>query len=95
MRALGLPESDIERLRAEQDADVFGLLEENAATLALYQQMQTQWRVGMAGATGLDYTALAVVFDIEGTPAAERPKLFAGLRVMEAEMLDVWSKRDG
>lgn len=51
--------------------------------------MGTQWRVGMSGATGLDYTALNTVakaMQIKLTTAR-----FDGLRVMEGEALKVMS----
>lgn len=31
---------------------------ENVAAVALFNQLQSQWRTGMSGATGLDYAAL-------------------------------------
>jgi len=49
--------------------------------------MATQWRVGPAGATGLDYSALPHVFRLMGVPAIDRPSLFEDLRVMESEAL--------
>lgn len=47
----------------------------------------------MAGATGLDYSAVAAVMHMQGTPRKERPELLALLRVMEAEVLEVWGKQ--
>jgi hypothetical protein len=50
----------------------------------------TQWRIGMAGPTGLDYVAMAVVARAMGV------KLTAarmdGIRVMESEALKVMGK---
>jgi len=48
--------------------------------------MQTQWTVGASTAVGLRYEALPVVFDLLGV-AGDRGELFAGLRVMEGEVL--------
>ena len=45
--------------------------------------MGTQWRVGMAGATGLDYAALPVVMRLVGVPAADRADVFDAIRTME------------
>jgi hypothetical protein len=51
--------------------------------------MSTQWRVGAAGATGLDYTALHAVMRLVGVPRADWPDTFECLRTMEGEALSV------
>lgn len=64
---------------------------DNWKTLELFIAMGTQWRAGMGGPTGLDYTALPVV------AKAMRIKLtrerFDGIRVMEGEALRVMGER--
>ena len=55
--------------------------------------MLTQWRVGMAGATGLDYTALPAVFDLCGIKKKRRADVFDALRVLEGEALRIWSSK--
>lgn len=55
----------------------------------LFGAMQTQWQVGPSGAVGLRYEALPVVLDLLGMVAGDRTDLFAGLRVMEREVLTV------
>ena len=49
--------------------------------------MATQWRTGMAGATGLDYTAMPVVMDMVGIKKKRRSEVFASVRIMEQEAL--------
>ena len=61
----------------------------NVAAINLMACMQTQWRVGMAGPTGLDYAALPAVMDLQGVPAADRRALFDDLRVCEGAALKV------
>lgn len=63
----------------------------NWKTLLLFTAMQTQWRVGMNGATGLDYAALPVV--AKGERIRLTPRRISGLRVMEAEALRVMNER--
>ena len=62
----------------------------------LYASAQTQWRVGMAGATGLDYAGVEAMGRLRGTPLS--PDDFAALQVCEraalAAMSDI-SKRQG
>jgi len=45
--------------------------------------LTTQWRVGFAGATGLDYGVLPTVFRLIGVPRAQWSRLFDDIRVME------------
>lgn len=45
--------------------------------------MSTQWRTGMAGATGLDYNALPVVMRMGGISMKDQPDVFEDVRVME------------
>ena len=59
----------------------------NEAAVDVFQASLTQWRVGMGGATGLDYAALPVCMDMVGVDAADRPGVFNDIRVMEAEAL--------
>lgn len=68
------------------------LLPQNRAVLAAWWDFAaTQWRVGMAGATGLDYAAVQVALQ------AHRPRgwkrLFRGIRVIESAMLRVFAER--
>ncbi len=51
--------------------------------LSVFVAMSTQWRVGMAGATGLDYGVLPVVMRLAGVRHSERDEVFRDLRIME------------
>lgn len=60
----------------------------NAQSFSVFEAMGTQWRMGMAGATGLDYQALPVVLEMAGLKKRkDRLAIFADLRVMEREAL--------
>ena len=59
----------------------------------VFMAMQTQWRVGMAGATGLDYGVLPAVMDMMCVDMQERRHVFAKVRVVEAEFLAAGAKR--
>ena len=54
--------------------------------------MSTQWRIGMSGATGLDYAALPAVMDLMDVAQADRREMFDSLRVMERAALDVMAE---
>jgi hypothetical protein len=49
--------------------------------------MMTQWRTGMNGPTGLDYTALPVIFKIRGVKKKDRVDVYEGMRIMEQAAL--------
>ena len=58
--------------------------------LRLFDAMRTQWRVSYGGAYGFDYAALPAVMDLLQPP--DRLWAFEGLRVMEAEALEIMHK---
>lgn len=65
---------------------------ENVPIWTLWQSLQTQWRVGMAGATGLDYAAVWAVID-RSVARRRRDETFAAVRSMERAVLDVLAER--
>jgi hypothetical protein len=89
-----------------QEAQAWGLTLEEAsgppfevwpdlmAAVNVFGAMQTQWRTGMAGATGLDYGALPAVMRLMGVPRADWPDTFDALRVLEDEALTTF-REDG
>lgn len=49
--------------------------------------MRTQWRFGMSGATGMDYSVLPEMWRRMRVPVDERDQVFSDLQVMEAAAL--------
>lgn len=90
-QALGAPLS-MRRQIEEQKVDVFP---ENVAPLQVFCALLTQWRVGMSGATGLDYAVLPAVLDLCGIKKKRRPDVFDALRVLEGEALRIWAAKRG
>lgn len=69
---------------------------ENVSAYLVFDAMRTQWRVGMAGATGLDYAALPAILDLLGIEFDEdltRSHLFSQVRFMECEALGLMAKQ--
>jgi hypothetical protein len=62
--------------------------------VSVFIAMQTQWRVGMGGAVGLDYSALPAVLDLEGITEGKR-ELFSDIRVMESAALEQMRRDHG
>lgn len=64
---------------------------EDALNLFLF--MRSQWRVGMAGATGLDYSVLFHKMDRMGLSAERYEDLEDEIRIMEGAALDEMTKK--
>lgn len=66
---------------------------DNWQAFEVFAAMQTQWRSGMNGATGLDYAALEPVMRLQGVQKRERAEVFEAVRLMEGEALAVMRDR--
>lgn len=55
--------------------------------------MSTQWRTGMNGATGMDYSALPEVMRMTNIPRRDWPEIFESIRVMEDAALEHMRKK--
>lgn len=66
---------------------------ENREAWGLWLALQTQWRVGAVGATGLDYTALQATLGLMGVKKKRWPEMFQLIRAMEIATLDEWGKQ--
>lgn len=87
-QALGAPAA----LRRQIEGRLVDVYPENVTPLQVFIAMLSQWRVGVGGATGLDYAALPAVFDLCGVRKKRRPAVFDALRVMEGEALRIWAE---
>ena len=83
---LGLPTALLEESETFCTLDG-GIFPDNVPIVQVFKDMSTQWRTGPSGPTGLDYSALPVVFSIRRIKAAEREDVFDFLRVMEVKAL--------
>lgn len=84
---------------SEHQASLFGLtLDEippeeievwdvNWPAFTLFHSLSTQWRVGMGGAIGLDYTAVQSTAKMLGFKKKEIQDMFSDIQVMENEAL--------
>jgi len=94
-----------ERLPDNEEPDAFGFKRadfervpvavwpENVAVYRLFCDLQTQWRVGMAGPTGLDYNTLFHKLDRMRLSDDEYQTMEADIRVMEYEALSAMSDK--
>jgi len=91
LRALGMSEEKIAELALKQVEHDCGVWEENWDIVAMFLRMQTQWRIGFGGPTGLDYAAmdwLCRLYSVQDPVG-----LFEGLQVMEAAALTTFNKK--
>ena len=70
-----------------EEDDSCGILPENIDALNWFLRMQTQWRVGMNGPTGMDYGLFLLWAKDEGVKRGDRVWLLDDLRLMEREFL--------
>lgn len=84
--ALGL----LEQQPAEH---VVYLWPDNVVAWNCWQGVQTQWRVGMGGATGLDYAGVRAFLDEQQLAGDERREVFAGIQACERATLEVWAEQ--
>ena len=59
----------------------------NWDVFSIFHSMSTQWRVGMGGCTGLDYSAIPVVAKMMGFKNKDIQHMFPDIQVMENEAL--------
>jgi hypothetical protein len=84
--AFGLTRADFERF-------VIEVWPENWEAFSLFRDMQTQWRMGAMGATGLDYGVLYRKLDRMQLDADEYDQLEADIQTMEFEALSAMSTK--
>lgn len=67
--------------------DIILVWDINWSAFNLFLALATQWRVGMGGATGLDYAVIPAVAKMLGIKKKELNAMFHDLQVMENEAL--------
>ena len=72
---------------AQATVQEFHLLPECVPVLDLFQAVQTQWRYGAAGPTGLDYSGVRAHPAFRRIPRAGREEMLDDLCVMERAWL--------
>jgi len=76
-----------------QRPDDFAVLEENWEILMFFLRVSTQWRVSMAGPTGLDHGVTLSLLSLYAVEQEKRVEIFEGVRIMEDAALDAMARR--
>ena len=83
-------EGDVDQLDLD---DVYHLWPENLQAWNCWIGVQTQWRIGMSGPTGLDYQGVSAYLDRQGLEHDEAREVFGLLQACERVTLEVWSEQ--
>ena len=75
----------------EEDGAVY-IWPENESAWLVFRQLHTQWRIGMSGATGLDYGAVRTHFELAGVSLRRQRAMWPGIQAMERAVLNVWDE---
>jgi hypothetical protein len=76
-----------------ESADVLELWPEHVPAVELWFAVQTQWRHGFSGPTGLDYAGVRASPRFRALPHAMREGVFADVCTMERATLRFWRQR--
>lgn len=77
----------------EEEPETFYLWPECVEVWSCWQGVQTQWRIGLSGAAGLDYQGVSAYLDLQGIELGKRRELFELLQACERVTLDEWAKQ--
>ena len=69
------------------EAAVIWLWPDTALVVEVFMSMGTQWRIGMNGATGLDYSALPFVLRASNVKSKDWGEFLDDIRLMESVAL--------
>ena len=81
-------------IAALQAAHEYAVWPENMPAIRLFTTLQTQWRVGMSGPTGLDYNVLFARMRQLKLTGQDREWMFDDIRTIESEALSIMTKKD-
>ena len=80
-------------IAAVQAAKPVELWPENERAINLFTTLSTQWRIGMNGATGLDYSPFFARMDRMRLSDDDYEILFDDIRIIESEALQIMNKK--
>lgn len=77
----------------DEQAEVAYLWPCNVGTWAHWHAVQTQWRIGVGGATGLDYAGVCAYLGSAVKKRKQRDRVFEGIRAAESGTLLAWGEK--
>lgn len=82
-----------EATQESEDFPEFHLLPECVPMFMLWQEVQTQWRSGMGGPTGMDYSGVEAYMRMAHNSLRRDPETIHMLRGMERAALKVYGEK--
>ena len=76
-------------LTVEEATPDIELWPDNVDSFIVFQSLSTQWRVGMNGATGLDYGVIPAVQKMLKIDT----DVFEDIQIMECAVLNMWASK--
>jgi hypothetical protein len=80
-------------LPEDYEIETLEIWPENEQAINLFSSISTQWRVGMNGASGLDYNVLFHLMGMMDLPPQKHSQLFGDIRLIESEALNIMNKK--
>lgn len=87
-----MPRALVEQMEQFRPVDVYP---DNAMSAGIFGDLMTQWRIGPAGPTGIDYSAIEPVLRLRGVPRRDRPGMFEDISIMERAALKALQEDKG
>lgn len=87
LKAVGLEREDVE------DTSILEVWPENWLPKEVFSETGSQWRVGAAGPTGLDYNVLYKNLDLRRLKRKTYQDVFQAVRILEAAALKQMTKK--
>ena len=88
LAAIGLRPEDV------ADDSVVEVWEENWVPFLIFNKLRTQWRVGMNGPTGMDYSLLPMLLTMFRVKPKRESEILDSLIIMETTALNVMLSKD-
>lgn len=92
VKAFGMTLPPAQQARVDAAAEnAMDIADANWPAVTVFLHSTTQWRVGMAGATGLDYTAVEAVMRMLGIDGSA--DALSRVTIVEQEVLKQWQRQ--
>jgi hypothetical protein len=79
--------------REDYADEAYEVFPENWTAVMTFSDLMTQWRIGFAGPTGLDYNVLPIVCRARSIPRSKWSELLSSIQIMEDESMRVFKHR--
>lgn len=87
LAAIGIRREDVE------DHSVVEIWPENELPFKVFNEVSSQWRVGVNGPTALDWNIAFRIMDLMGVKSKKQLEVIRAIKVMESSALSQMNKR--